>query len=111
MWVCASQHFLCDMQGYGGYGDVQRMQAPAQDVWPEQQQQSALQQLQSAPELQQEQQQADGFAGGAPQSFFGEMPPPGSVRGPLLASALPALCFADSPESAADKGVGIWQMI
>ena len=98
------------MQGYGGYGDVQRMQAPAQDVWPEQQQQSAAQQPQSVPE-QQQQQQADDFVGGASQSFFGEMPPPGSVRGPLLVSAVPALRFTDSQERAADKGVGMWQMI
>lgn len=76
------------MQGSGYSGDVQRMQAPPQEMWEQQsaaQQQSMPQQpppQQPLPQQPPSQQQStkDDFEGGAPQSFFGEMPPPGSVR-------------------------------
>jgi len=76
------------MQGSGYSGDVQRMQAPPQEMWEQQsaaQQQSMPQQpppQQPLPQQPPSQRQStkDDFEGGAPQSFFGEMPPPGSVR-------------------------------
>ncbi|CAK0784505.1 hypothetical protein CVIRNUC_007709 [Coccomyxa viridis] len=64
-----------------GYGEVQRMQAPQPDMW-EAQPAPAAQPAQRAPPQQPPQPPGDDFVGGAPQSFFGEMPPRGADVGP-----------------------------
>ena len=58
------------------------MQAPQPDMW-EAQPAPAAQPAQRAPQQPPPQPSGDDFVGGAPQSFFGEMPPPGAVRPPF----------------------------
>lgn len=74
----AETGLLAQAAAVQGYGEVQRMQAPQPDMW-EAQPAPAAQPAQRAPPQQPPQPPGDDFVGGAPQSFFGEMPPRGAV--------------------------------